>query len=369
LPTIGVSSAVRRAFNNALHPRDGHGRFRDSGNAQRPRPSRGGGEQKPKETVGEKALKTKGVTGEDTIQVLSSRVRKYKGFTTVESFVSTHPKGRAYALRMLAADQKAGRIGFVATDAAAAPAALSAPQKDVAPEAPKITARDSTNPAFLPAEGTPEREFHNGMLQAASVFGDRAKLDVSYENGKPYHFKVDVLNEAGDEEVGIIERMVGQDIKGDKYIDHSIFMLDDKLQGAGQAKKFLASSVEAYKHLGIDKVKVHANIDVGGYAWLKYGFKPDRNGVAALTEHATGRIDALHKAGVIDDTTKAHLTRSVNFEDFTSMIDIGGNRKVEFEGKSQSIGKHLFLNSDWTGELDLHSRTSMQAFNSYVGGQ
>lgn len=117
LPEIGVSSAVRKAFNEALHPRDANGRFKVSGNAK-PRGGKGGDGQR-KELVGQERLKTSGVAGDDTIEVLSKRVRKYQGATTVEQFVANHLKGRAYALRVLAADHKAGRIGFKAAEKSA----------------------------------------------------------------------------------------------------------------------------------------------------------------------------------------------------------------------------------------------------------
>lgn len=121
LPEIGVSSAVRKAFNEALHPRDANGRFKVSGNAK----PRGGksDDSQPKELVGQERLKTSGVSGDDTIEVLSKRVRKYQGATTVEQFVANHPKGRAYALRVLAADHKAGRIGFKSAEKPAEAAA------------------------------------------------------------------------------------------------------------------------------------------------------------------------------------------------------------------------------------------------------
>lgn len=123
VPHIGVSSAVRKAFEEALHPRGPGGKFADKGGSGKPSGRRSSGGTAPakgnsaaakpaKETAGQAALKTSGVSGNDRIEVLSSRVRKYAGFTTVEEFVSKHPKGRAYALRVLAADHKAGRIGF-----------------------------------------------------------------------------------------------------------------------------------------------------------------------------------------------------------------------------------------------------------------
>jgi hypothetical protein len=47
-------------------------------------------------------------------------------------------------------------------------------------------------------------------------------------------------------------------------------------------KKLLAGNIETYKQLGIEKVTVSANIDVGGYAWAKYGYVPTAASWSAL---------------------------------------------------------------------------------------
>ncbi|KNY20370.1 ADP-ribosyltransferase [Methylobacterium sp. ARG-1] len=108
-------------FDSAKHPRAMGGRFGSKG---------GAGETSPKKlTVGAERLKTSGVTAQDKIVVLSGRVRKYQGHDTVESFVASHPKGRAHALRLLAADHKAGRIGFGDAQKAADTAKASAAAK------------------------------------------------------------------------------------------------------------------------------------------------------------------------------------------------------------------------------------------------
>src|SRR5262245_23987669 len=53
------------------------------------------------------------------------------------------------------------------------------------------------------------------------------------------------------------------------------FELKKGQTGKDIGKKILAANVEMYKKLGINEVEVHANIDVGGYAWAKYGYVPD----------------------------------------------------------------------------------------------
>lgn len=128
----GVSSAVRKAFQEALHPRGPGGRFAAKPKAENAASKPAGS---TRQLVGDERLKTSGITGADEIHVLSKRVRKYQGHATVEAFVASHPKGRAYALRTLAADHKAGRIGFNAATATEAPAKANTAPTAPAPKA------------------------------------------------------------------------------------------------------------------------------------------------------------------------------------------------------------------------------------------
>jgi len=72
-------------------------------------------------------------------------------------------------------------------------------------------------------------------------------------------------------EVGTYER----DIKIDAKEAYSAYFKLNKSQTKHDiGKKILAGNVEMYEALGIEKVEVSANIDVGGYAWAKYGYVP-----------------------------------------------------------------------------------------------
>jgi len=61
-------------------------------------------------------------------------------------------------------------------------------------------------------------------------------------------------------------------------------------QGAGAAKQFLAANVAMYEKLGISSVEVHANIDVGGYAWAKYGYVPEESSWRSLQGEMDDRL-------------------------------------------------------------------------------
>jgi hypothetical protein len=61
-------------------------------------------------------------------------------------------------------------------------------------------------------------------------------------------------------------------------------------QGKGIGKTMLAANVRMYQKLGLDEVEVHANIDVGGYAWAKYGYVPTDSGARSLAEHIRDQL-------------------------------------------------------------------------------
>jgi hypothetical protein len=65
------------------------------------------------------------------------------------------------------------------------------------------------------------------------------------------------------------------------------FKIVGSRQHADIGKTMLAANVEMYQKLGLDKVNVHANIDVGGYAWAKYGYVPR----AGSWDELSGKIE------------------------------------------------------------------------------
>lgn len=163
----GRTAAGRKPFSEGSVSRTPDGKFAPKGT--------GGEKAAPGQTVGAKRLAESGVGGDHGIMVNSSRVRKYRGHDTVESFVAAHPKGRAHALRTLAADHKAGRISFAAK---MPPARVEAP-KSTAPKAaepddpiaaleralaaPKVAAADPPKP--VPVRQAPKVEAPRPVAQ------------------------------------------------------------------------------------------------------------------------------------------------------------------------------------------------------------
>ena len=87
---------------------------------------------------------------------------------------------------------------------------------------------------------------------------------------------------------GEINRNFYRDKAGDLVASHDGFVI----QGGGIGKKVLQSQFDEYERMGVTKVKVHANIDVGGYAWARFSFVPTQRSWDSLRESLSYWVNA-----------------------------------------------------------------------------
>lgn len=66
----------------------------------------------------------------------------------------------------------------------------------------------------------------------------------------------------------------------ERVLIYDFFTIPDRLQSRGYAAREMAETVEASIEAKIDRLALHANIDVGGYAWAAYGFGWDERATA-----------------------------------------------------------------------------------------
>lgn len=141
----------------------------------------------------------------------------------------------------------------------------------------------------------------------------------------------------------------------DLSVIHSLLRINDDYQGKSVAKNLLQNSVNAYKHIGIKRIDVHANIEVGGYAWSKYGFKPN----SKSWRNFLG--DSL-------DSSRSDEWWDIPYDDRASVLKLLDSKdpKAIWAISDSKYGKQLLLKSNWFGELDLTDKESMDRFNAYV---
>jgi hypothetical protein len=96
------------------------------------------------------------------------------------------------------------------------------------------------------------------------------------------------------------------------------FKLFNRATGKDTGKVLLAGNMEVYKKLGLDAVQVHANIDVGGYAWAKYGYVPTESSWRSLSSDL---YDKLGQGGGYQPESWEELSSDQQDSIFNSWIE------------------------------------------------
>lgn len=59
-------------------------------------------------------------------------------------------------------------------------------------------------------------------------------------------------------------------------LEVSLVTMPSTIQKGGAGKRILGRLLDLADHIGADKIALNANIDIGAYAWARYGFLPDK---------------------------------------------------------------------------------------------
>jgi len=136
------------------------------------------------------------------------------------------------------------------------------------------------------------------------------------------------------------------------------------MQGKGFSKGVFKSFYKQYQNAGIDKIEVHANIDVGGYTWARYGFMATKpKDVLTIIKKA----EQMANNNLIpkDDYYKIQK----EFADYSWDVKNNKTKTYEFpmwkisEGDS---GKKVLLGSDWEGTINLKDANQRTRFENYL---
>ena len=100
-----------------------------------------------------------------------------------------------------------------------------------------------------------------------------------------------ITDEAGNIHLAEFDRTIDFD---DQTAESEWFKVTSNERGQGIGKKLMAGNMDMYEKLGIQTVDVHANIDVGGYAWARYGYVPtDESWERDLVPHIEEKLDEM----------------------------------------------------------------------------
>lgn len=153
-------------------------------------------------------------------------------------------------------------------------------------------------------------------------------------------------------------------------IYHSYFHLSSAYQGKDISRVLMKQQIPVYQDLGYNKVKVHANIDVGAYTWARYGFVPELNSWSSLRAGIADKLDRLAASGKVNPRAYTQVKGLLESRDPRTIWNIADIREPFSDPqkpKTNTLGKALLLGSSWHGSLDLSDAATMERFNKYVG--
>lgn len=155
---------------------------------------------------------------------------------------------------------------------------------------------------------------------------------------------------------GEFERKFFKDEYGDVVVEHALLNIDPEYQGTGFSQVFNRTAENYYISHGIDKIDIHAALDVGGYAWAKQGFDWAPKGGA--TSNVKRRFDDVLRdsslpASVFNSGTslRARLDLPSYDPDYPTPREVASWGYVQ--GASTWPGKQTLLGSDWYGQKSL----------------
>jgi len=207
----------------------------------------------------------------------------------------------------------------------------------------------------------------------APIFGNttpKEVMDTMFKDKLGDNFKVDIRSSGGVMKLNVnnasvsITRQLSRKSDGSVNVDHSYFKVaSNSERGQGFGKKFLSNSMELYKKIGVSTIDVHANIDVGGYAWAKYGFVPNANSWSSMARDFSSKVQATPVDSEFTVGKKEAMLRQLKNPDPKTAWDFADNPTTK---GGKAVAKAAMLGSNWYGVLDLKNPTTMERFNDYV---
>lgn len=141
---------------------------------------------------------------------------------------------------------------------------------------------------------------------------------------------------------------------GKVTIYHEELVIPDELQDKGLGKMLFKPMLQQYLAMGADEVELVANMDIGGYAWARYGFST-RN---------------YFKANEIFMFTEASKEVQKMAQDYLDAYYSALPKETPFPMKllaAQPYGKELLINTFWDGFLNLKDRRQVNYTKRYIG--
>ena len=141
----------------------------------------------------------------------------------------------------------------------------------------------------------------------------------------------------------------------DKLMKLDTFIIDKELQGKGISRKVHKIQLKYAEGFKLKGYRVDANMDVGGYAWIKAGMAP----------RSTKQLRRAYQM-VYDDLD---ISNSINpgIEEIKKELDdIPDDKLLSTIRKNPERYKTLFLGSYWEGGLDFDDPEAKELLDKYI---
>ena len=185
------------------------------------------------------------------------------------------------------------------------------------------------------------------VLIDAGLDPSKARLKVS-----TWGDKFSLSYSDNDKEIDI-DRSFTQRWDGKLTVRHDYQVLSENLQGKGLSKAIMRQMVKLYDKMGVDLIEVHANIDIGGYTWGRYGFNVN-GGRDFATDFVARQVKGGHREEAIKIVDNFYKTHDVSTS--FPMNDIA----------KQPRGKEALLGTSWDGHINLKDPVSSKQFRTYI---
>ena len=159
--------------------------------------------------------------------------------------------------------------------------------------------------------------------------------------------------------------------------------IPEPLQRKGLSKTLMRNAYHLATTLRLQSLRLHA-IDVGSYAWLRYGFVPsDEDWNGDMKAAITGRLSQLRLDGHISAITMNRLLKLLSGTDARLAAAVAAERvpvqslTLDAEGRARMVPLVWALigeanegrGASWHGALDLLERDDTDNFLLYVENQ
>lgn len=136
-------------------------------------------------------------------------------------------------------------------------------------------------------------------------------------------------------------------------------------QGIGLVQKYMQRLYNLSSDLDIAQMELTANMELGGYAWAKYGFRPKLSQWEALKKDIRKGFRSGVDVSAMNPDAKLAMQAILESPDPAS-IYVLADMAVPLSGTP--IGEKLLAGTSWDGELPLDDSEAMVRFLTYVGG-